>query len=91
MFPLVNVALTYVTIGLAAAIFAHFVLRRPVVGGFWAALIVGLVGAALGGLLDQVFANVIERLASFNSVNVFAAGFVALLLIWAFGKLSGQK
>ena len=91
MFPFVNVALTYVTIGLAAAIVTHFVLKQSVVGGFWVALIVGLVGAALGGLLDQVFADVITRLANFNSVNVFAATIAALLLIWTFGKLGGHK
>jgi uncharacterized membrane protein YeaQ/YmgE (transglycosylase-associated protein family) len=89
--PFVNVALTYATVGLAAAVFAHYILRQRVIGGFWIALVVGLVGAALGGLIDQVLADVIERLANFNSVNVFAAGLSALLLIWLFGRVSGTK
>ena len=88
MFEYVDVGLTYITIGLAAAIFCHFILRRRVLGDFWGALIVGLIGAALGGLADQVFAGVIERLANFNSVNVFAAGFCALLLIWVLSRLN---
>ena len=86
MSPFVNVALTYATIGLAAAIVAHYLMRQHVIGGFWIALVVGLVGAVLGGLLDQLLAGVIERLANFNSVNVFAAGGMALLLIWALAR-----
>ena len=83
MIEYVEVGLTFVTIGLAAAIFCHFVLRRRVPGDFWGALIVGLIGAVLGGLLDQALAGVIERLSHFNTVNVFAAAFCAFLLIWA--------
>ena len=88
MFQYVDVGLTYITIGLAAAIFCHFVLRRRVLGEFWGALIVGLIGAVLGGLLDQVFARLIERLAHFNTVNLFAAGFCALALIWVLSRLN---
>ena len=88
MFQYVDVGLTYITIGLAAAIFCHFVLRRRVLGEFWGALIVGLIGAVLGGLLDQVFWRLIERLAHFNTVNLFAAGFCALALIWVLSRLN---
>ena len=88
MIQYVEVGLTFVTIGLAAAIFCHFVLRRRVPGDFWGALIVGLVGAALGGLLDQAFAGLIKRLANFNTVNVFAAAFCAFLLIWLLSRLN---
>ena len=88
MFQYVDVGLTYITVGLAAAIFCHFILRRRVLGDFWGALIVGLIGAVLGGLLDQVFAGLIERLAHFNTVNLFAAGFCAFALIWALSRLN---
>ena len=88
MIQYVEVGLTFVTIGLAAAIFCHFVLRRRVPGDFWGALIVGLVGAALGGLLDQAFGGLIKRLANFNTVNVFAAAFCAFLLIWLLSRLN---
>ena len=88
----VEVGLTFITIGLAAAIFCHFVLRRRVPGDFWGALIVGLVGSALGGVLDQVLAGVIdgviERLSHFNTVNVFVAGSCAVLLIWVLSRLN---
>ena len=88
MFEYVEVGLTYITIGLAAAVVSHFILRRRVLGDFWGALILGLIGAAVGGLLDQVFAGLISRLGNFNSVNVFAAGFFALLLIWIISRLN---
>lgn len=88
MFQYVDVGLTYITVGLAAAIFCHFVLRRRVLGDFWGALIVGLIGAVLGGMLDQVLAGVIERLSHFNSVNLFAAGFCAIALIWTLSRLN---
>ena len=88
MFQYVAVGLTYLTVGLAAAIFCHFVLRRRVLDSFWGALVVGLIGAILGGMLDQVLAGVIERLAHFNSVNLFAAGFCAIALIWTLSRLN---
>lgn len=87
----VNVALTYATIGLAAAIVAHYLMKQRVVGGFWIALVVGLIGAVMGGLLDQLLFDVIERLGNFNSVNVFAAGGMALLLIWALARTSRNR
>ena len=88
MFQYGAVGLTYLTVGLAAAIFCHFVLRRRVLGNFWGALVVGLIGSVLGGMLDQVLAGVIERLAHFNSVNLFAAGFCASALIWTLSRLN---
>ncbi len=86
-----TVGLTYVVIGLACAIYYVFILRKPVLGRFWGALIVGLVGSFLGGLIDQLFANVIAWLADFNSVNVFASLFTALVLITIFSRVSSPK
>jgi uncharacterized membrane protein YeaQ/YmgE (transglycosylase-associated protein family) len=86
-----TVGLTYVVIGLACAIFYVFILRKPVLGRFWGALIVGLVGSFLGGLIDQLFAHVIAWLADFNSVNVFASLFTALVLISIFSRVSSPK
>jgi uncharacterized membrane protein YeaQ/YmgE (transglycosylase-associated protein family) len=91
LFYYFNVGLTYVAIGLACAVFYVFILRKPVLGRFWGALIVGLVGSFLGGLIDQLFANVIKFLADFNSVNVFASVITALVLIIIFSKVSSPK
>jgi uncharacterized membrane protein YeaQ/YmgE (transglycosylase-associated protein family) len=91
LFYYFNVGLTYVAIGLACAVFYVFILRKPVLGRFWGALIVGLVGSFLGGLIDQLFSNVIKFLADFNSVNVFASVITALVLIIIFSKVSAPK
>jgi uncharacterized membrane protein YeaQ/YmgE (transglycosylase-associated protein family) len=83
-----NVGLTYFTIGVGAAVFFFFILKKPMLGKFWGALIVGLVGSFVGGLIDQLFQNVIKYLADFNEVNVFAALGTALFMIWLLSKAS---
>ncbi len=50
-----NVALTYITIGFAAAILIYYVLKRPILGRFWGALIIGLIGSFLGGVIYREF------------------------------------
>ncbi len=83
-----NVGLTYVTIGVASAVFFFFILKKPILGRFWGALIVGLVGSFVGGLIDQILASVIRYLSDFNTVNVFAAAGSALFMIWLLSKAS---
>jgi len=83
-----QVGLTYVTIGVACAVFFFFVIKKPVLGKFWGAIIVGLIGSFLGGLIDQIFSKVIQFLSDFNSVNVFAALATSLLMIWLLSKAS---
>jgi uncharacterized membrane protein YeaQ/YmgE (transglycosylase-associated protein family) len=86
-----NVGLTYLTIGFACAIFFSFVLKKPLLGRFWGALVVGLIGSFLGGLIDQVFAEEIKFLTDFNSVNVIAAFISAMVMIWILSKVSSPK
>lgn len=86
-----NVGLTYVVIGFACAIFFALILKMPMLGRFWGALIVGVIGAFLGGLIDQVFADVIVFLTDFNSVNVIAAFIASMLMIWILGKVTEPK
>ena len=86
-----NVGLTYCTIGFATAVFFYFILRKTILGNFIGALVVGLIGSFLGGLLNYVFLDIIRFLSDFNSVNVFAALFVSLLLIWLLHRVSPHK
>jgi len=86
-----NVVLTYMTIGFASALYIYFILKRRVIGNFWGALIVGFIGSFLGGVIYQVFSDFFKRLSDFNDVNIFAALFASLLLIWIFSKLSASK
>ena len=83
-----NVGLTYVTIGVAAAVFYFFILKKPMLGKFWGALVVGLIGSFVGGLVDQLCQNIIKYLSDFNSVNVFAALGTSLFMIWLLSKAS---
>jgi uncharacterized membrane protein YeaQ/YmgE (transglycosylase-associated protein family) len=83
-----KVGLTYVTIGVASAVFFFFVVKKPVLGKLWGAIIVGLVGSFLGGLVDQLFSRTIQYLSDLNSVNVFAALAASLLMIWLLSKAS---
>lgn len=86
-----NVVLTYLTIGFAAALIVYFLLKRHVIGKFWGALIVGFIGSFLGGVVYQTFQDFFNSLAVFNDVNIYAAGLSAFLLIWIFSKLSSSK
>jgi hypothetical protein len=86
-----NVILTYVTIGFAAAIFVYYVRKRPIFGHFWGALVIGLVGSFLGGVIYLKFKDFFEALSHFNDVNVFAAGACSLALIWTLSNLSSPK
>jgi uncharacterized membrane protein YeaQ/YmgE (transglycosylase-associated protein family) len=84
-----NIGLTYVLIGFAVALITYFVMRKQVVGRFWGALIVGLVGSFLGGLVDYLFADIIHTLANLNnSVNVFPPILTALFVLLVFAKAS---
>ncbi len=87
-FYYLRVGLTYITIGVAAGVFFFFVVRKPVLGKLWGALIVGLIGSFLGGLIDQLFSKVILFLSDVNSVNVFSALATSLLMIWLLSKAS---
>ncbi len=82
MLAYLNVALTYVAVALGCAILMFYAVRRETPGRFWGALVVGLIGAVLGGIADQLLAGVFERLTDVNTVNLYAAAGASLLCIW---------
>ena len=90
-FQYVNVGLIYITVGLACALYYTFVLRKPLLGKVWGAVIVGVVGSFLGGLTDQLLPGVIARLTDFRSVNLIAAFLGSMLLIWLLSKVTSSK
>ena len=84
-----NIGLIYVVIGFAVALFYYFVLKRPVIGTFWTALAIAVVGSFLGGVIDYFFSDLIKRLANLaQAVNIFPALFVSFLLLWLFSKFN---
>ena len=75
----------YVVVGFLSAVFVYFILNRKVLGRFWAAIIMGIVGSVLGGfLLDDVF----KKLTDIYNVNVLAALFLSLVLIWLYSTVA---
>lgn len=48
-------AIVYVVSGMLPPLIAFYALRVRFIGGIWAAILVGLIGAVTGGLLDTLF------------------------------------
>jgi uncharacterized membrane protein YeaQ/YmgE (transglycosylase-associated protein family) len=68
----------YVGIGFISAVFVYFILRKKVLGRFWAAFIMGIIGSVLGGyLLDDIF----RWLTDVYNINVLASLFFSCILI----------
>lgn len=86
------IALTYIVIGFAIALIFHYAFRKRFIGNFWGALIVALIGAFAGGLVDVLLGDVIERLANlYGLINIFPPILTALLFIWVFAKISTSR
>lgn len=83
-----NIALTYIIIGFGTALLFYYGFRKPVLGRFWGALLIGLIGSFLGGVIEFFFASVIEMLTNLNNVNIFPPILMAASLIWLFSKIS---
>ena len=69
----------YIGIGFISTIFVYFILKKSVLGRFWVAFIMGIIGSVLGGfLLDDIF----RKLTEVYNINILAALFLSCLLIW---------
>ncbi|KPJ87013.1 MAG: hypothetical protein AMS17_09900 [Spirochaetes bacterium DG_61] len=89
LYNLIGYAL-YVLLGLLSTIFVYFILRRSVLGKFWAAFIIGIIGSVLGGfLLDDVF----KKLTEVYNINVLASVFFSCVFIWFYSVVApgGKK
>ncbi|TVR59150.1 MAG: hypothetical protein EA426_08565 [Spirochaetaceae bacterium] len=84
-----TIGLSYAIIGFAVSLFACFILKKEFIGRFWGALIVALIGSFLGGVIDYVFADLIQVLSNINNtVNIFPPLIAAFVIVWLFGKVS---
>lgn len=87
-----NIALIYTIIGFAVALIFYFLMKKYVLGRFWGALIVALVGSFLGGFFGSVFSGVIHTLANlYNSVNIFPPIITSFIIIWIYSKVSEKR
>jgi hypothetical protein len=86
------VGLSYVVIGFALAAFFVFILRRRFTGDFWAAALVASAAAFLGGIVDFLFADIIEQLRAINGIlNIFPPLIAAALALSIYAALSEKK
>ena len=82
-----NIALIYLVIGFGVALFFFFVLKKSVIGNFWGALIIAVVGSFLGGAINYFFSDVIDTLSHLaEAVNIFPALFISFLILWIFSQ-----
>ncbi len=87
-----NIGLIYFIVGFTVALFFYFILKKPILGRFWGTLIVALVGAFLGGIIEFFFADIIEALTNINnSVNIFPPILTSFIIIWLFSLVSSNK
>jgi len=87
-----NIGLIYFLIGFGVALIFYFLVRKQVLGRFWGALIVALVGSYLGGFFGNLLSGVIETLANlYNSVNIFPPIITSFLVVWIFSKVSEKR
>jgi hypothetical protein len=87
-----NIGMIYFLIGFALALYYVFVLRKPLLGKFWGALVVSVVGAFLGGIVEYFFSDIIAKLSNIlNAVNIFPPIVASLLLLWIFSKVNGKE
>ena len=87
-----NIGLIYLIIGFGSAILCYYIFKKDVFGHFIGALIVGLIGSFLGGVIEFYFADIIKLLTNLNnSVNIFPPLITAGVLLWIFVKVSERS
>lgn len=86
-----NIGIIYFLTGFSVALLLYFVFKKRVLGRFWGALIVALIGSYLGGLLEYVLYDVIEYLRNINnSVNIFPPLITSIIIVLLYSKLSDR-
>ncbi|MBN1647544.1 MAG: hypothetical protein JW874_05885 [Spirochaetales bacterium] len=87
-----NIGMIYIFIGILVAFVAVFLFRKKIIGNFWGALIVAIMGSFLGGLLEIFLKDVIAFLTNLNgAVNVFPPLITATVLIMILSRVSDKR
>ena len=80
----------WIVLGLIAGALAKLILPGKQGGGFFATLILGVVGALLGGWLGSLIFNVeVDKFFSLSTWLLAIGGSLIVLLIW--GLIFGRK
>jgi len=86
-----SVGLTYAAVGFGIALIAVVFFRLRVLGRVWGAIVVGLIGAFLGALVEHAFADFFALLADFGGVNLFPPIAGSVVVIALFGRYGGRS
>lgn len=87
-----SIALAYIVIAFAVALLFVYLFRRRILGHFWGALVVALIGAFVGGVIDYLFHDIIAALRNLNgAVNVFPPLIAAVLLLTIYAHFSERS
>ena len=80
--------LLYLTVGSVTGFMLYFLLKKVFLGSFYAAIIVGIIGAIIGGkFLSYPIAFVTEFFKK-NNIDFFAALIGSITLIWIYRTIS---
>ena len=81
--------LAYLVVGTVPAIIAALLLRVRFLGGVWMAMLVGVVSAVIGGLIDTIFMDGMSDLLPIGGfVDVAVPLGLTLVVLTAFGFIS---
>ncbi|OGE24206.1 hypothetical protein A2688_03130 [Candidatus Daviesbacteria bacterium RIFCSPHIGHO2_01_FULL_38_8] len=72
--------LTWIVLGLIAGSVANLIDPRPSRGGLLGSLVLGIIGALVGGFLASLFLGV--GITGFNLTSLIVATLGALLMLW---------
>lgn len=94
-------ALAYVLTGLVAAWFYYHYMRRDLLGGFWGAVVIGVIGAVMVHSVLSLFNNWFARLLNWLMkpelggfhvrVNMLAAMAGAFLFVFILNRINHDK
>lgn len=76
-------------VGALAGIFYIKIMKKPMFGQFWGAVVFGIVGGILGGYFLGSLTEITQFLVkNFLSVDFIATLFGAFALLWLFSKIA---
>ncbi|MGC8765277.1 MAG: hypothetical protein ACP5QT_05260 [Brevinematia bacterium] len=75
-----------VLVGIVSGVYFVKVVKKPVFGHIWGAMVVGIIGSVLGGFfLDKIIEFMVNNILTVNFVACFIGAF---FFIWLISKIT---
>ncbi len=85
MSKLISISIQII-VGLVSAFYFIKIIKKPVFGGMWGAIVVGVIGSVLGGFfLNKVIDFMVNNMFTVNFVACFVGAF---FFIWLVSKIT---